>query len=130
TSGSVGPALKQLAELLARRLEIRRKIAAALVYPLILLGMSIVAIAVIVAFLLPSIAPVFADANLPMPGILGALLDLQENFLRIAVMAACAAALAYVGWRTARTNAAIIAAVDKLKTALPLAGKMIQLREA
>jgi general secretion pathway protein F len=47
-SGATGQVLTQIAELLARRLEIRNKITSALVYPLILILMSLVSVVVIV----------------------------------------------------------------------------------
>ena len=45
--GVAGQVLTQIAELLARRLEIRNKIASALVYPMILIAMSLVSVVVI-----------------------------------------------------------------------------------
>ena len=73
--------LKQIAELLARRLEIRSKISSALVYPMILILMSLVSVIVIVFVLIPSISPIFIDAGLPLPGILHFFADLQDNWL-------------------------------------------------
>lgn len=130
TSGATGQALQQLADLLTRRLEVRRKIAAALIYPLILLGMSTLAIGVIIVFLLPSIAPVFTDANLPLPGILGALLALQDNWLRVVIVVAGLLAMTAFIRHVARRNAAAQDLIDRLKAATPFVGYMIRLREA
>ena len=130
TSGAIGPALQQLADLLSRRLEVRRKIVAALVYPLILLGMSMLAIGVIIVFLLPSIAPVFADANLPLPGILAALVALQDNWMHVVFTAVGTLALVVLVLRTIRRNTSALFLVDRFKAALPFAGYMIRLREA
>ena len=57
--GVTGQVLKQIAEFLTRRLEIRGKITSALVYPIILVLMSLVSVAVIVFVLIPSISPIF-----------------------------------------------------------------------
>jgi general secretion pathway protein F len=130
TSGAMGQALQQLADLLARRLEVRRRIVASLVYPLILLGMSMLAIGVIIVFLLPSIAPVFADANLPLPGILAALIALQDNWLRVVFAGVGMLAIVALALRAVRRNSSALLQVDRLKAALPLAGYMIRLREA
>ena len=56
--------------LLAQPARMRYKIASALVYPIILVLMSLASVAVIVFVLIPSISPIFVDAGLPLPGIL------------------------------------------------------------
>lgn len=129
-SGAVGQALSQIAELLSRRLEIRRKIAAAMVYPSILLGMSILSIAVIVIFLLPSLAPIFADANRQMPAILSWLIQLQENWILALLVSGGAIMTIVLLFRNAARNASTARILDRIKVAAPIAGELIRLREA
>ena len=91
--GVTGQVLKQIAELLARRLEIRNKISSALVYPMILILMSLVSVVVIVFVLIPSISPIFIDAGLPLPGILHFFEEIQDNWLIVLLaVALCGAA--------------------------------------
>jgi general secretion pathway protein F len=130
SGGATGQVLKQIAELLTRRLELRGKITSALIYPLILILMSLVSVGVIVFVLLPSIAPIFTDAGLPLPGILKTLSDLQENWLRTASVAGVAGIAVAAAWSRAKQNAGIMHGLDRLKYSLPVVGKLIQSREA
>lgn len=130
TAGSMGQALSQIADLLSRRLEIRRKIAAALIYPMILLGMSILSIGMIVAFLLPSLAPIFTDANRPLPPILATLMELQDNWMMLLVVAGTAMVAILVAVQVGKRNRTALQALDRIKVAIPLAGQLIRMRDA
>lgn len=128
--GVTGQVLKQIADLLARRLEIRGKITSALVYPIILVLMSLVSVTVIVFVLIPSISPIFIDAGLPLPGILSTFADIQDNWLSVSLALAVAAAACVLLWRKARLHVGLMLAIDRLNISLPVIGKLIQAREA
>jgi general secretion pathway protein F len=128
--GITGQVLKQIAELLARRLEIRGKISSALVYPVILILMSLVSVAVIIFVLVPSISPIFTDAGLPLPGILNSFADLQENWMRMTVVAGFIAIAGALFWNIAKHNSETMLALDRLKFSLPVVGRLIRIREA
>lgn len=128
--GVTGQVLKQIAELLGRRLEIRGKVMSALVYPAMLVLMSLVSVLVIVFVLVPSISPIFTDAGLPLPGILNTLAELQENWLSAAAVLLAGGATGAVLWNKAKRSAEIMLGLDRLKFSLPVVGKLIQIREA
>ena len=128
--GVTGQVLKQIAELLGRRLEIRGKVMSALVYPAMLVLMSLVSVLVIVFVLVPSISPIFTDAGLPLPGILNTLAELQENWLSAAVVLLACGATGAVLWNRAKRSAEVMLGLDRLKFSLPVVGKLIQIREA
>lgn len=128
--GVTGKILKQIADLLARRLEIRGKISSALVYPIILILMSLVSVVVIIFVLVPSISPIFTDAGLPLPGILKTFADLQENWVRTAIALVGGSVAGVVLCNKAKHNAEIMLGLDRLKFSLPVVGRMIQIREA
>jgi general secretion pathway protein F len=128
--GITGQVLKQIAELLARRLEIRAKITSALVYPIILVLMSLVSVTVIVFVLIPSISPIFTDAGLPLPGILSTFADIQDNWLSVAVALGLGAATGVLLWRRIRQHDHLMLAIDRFKNSLPILGKLIRAREA
>jgi general secretion pathway protein F len=128
--GVTGKVLKQIAELLARRLEIRGKILSALVYPIVLIVMSLVSVVVIVFVLVPSISPIFTDAGLPLPGILNTFADLQENWVRTALMLGFGGVASAALWNKAKHNAEIMLGIDRLKCSSPFVGKLVQVREA
>lgn len=66
-AGSLAPVLEDLAGYLERQLIARSKILSSLIYPMILLGMAILATTVIVTFLVPNIAPLLDESGSEMP---------------------------------------------------------------
>ncbi|MBR0697762.1 type II secretion system F family protein [Bradyrhizobium lablabi] len=128
--GATGQVLTQIAELLARRIEIRNKILTALVYPAVLVLMSMVSVIVIIFVLIPSIAPIFVDADLPLPGILGRLSELQENWPIVLSMLAVGALAAALIWSRARRNDKVMRGLDRAKRMMPVVGKLVDAREA
>ena len=128
--GATGQVLKQVADLLERRLEIRGRISAALVYPIILILMSLLSVLVIVFVLVPSISPIFTDAGLPLPGILRAFSDLQENWLRSALELSAGMIASAIVWQKAKRSVTTMMGLDRLKCSLPIVGKLVQAREA
>ena len=129
-SGTIGAVLKQIAQLLARRLDVRGKIMAALVYPAILVAMSIVSIFVIVFVLVPSLSPIFIDAGMPLPGILSTLADLQDNWIKAALVLGFVGLAGTVCWNLAKHNIGFRLALDRIKCSLPVIGGLIEIREA
>jgi general secretion pathway protein F len=128
--GITGRVLRQIADLLGQRLEMRARITSALVYPLILVLMSLVSVAVIVFFLLPTIAPIFIDAGLPLPGILNTFAAIQDHWLSAILALSVAAVTCALLCRKARQNEDLMLAVDRLKCFLPVFGKLTRAREA
>jgi type IV pilus assembly protein PilC len=68
-TGQLDTVLDQLAKYLERDLEARRKIKAAMIYPAIIAGMSLVTVVVLATFVLPRFKVFFASlhAKLPLP---------------------------------------------------------------
>lgn len=128
--GITGQVLQQIADLLSRRLEIHGKIVSALLYPIILIAMSLVSVLVIIFVLVPSISPIFIDAGLPLPGILGTLVELQDNWVGAVLGLGVAGMAAAATWRRLRQNAQVMHELDRLKSRLPVIGALIRLREA
>lgn len=128
--GKTSQALTQISEMLARRVEVRNKVRAALVYPVVLLMMSLVSIAVIVLVLIPNLLPIFSDAGLPLPGILAVLADLPERWPKLLIWLGLVAAACLVLYRRIAGDASMMRKVDHLKCRLPFFGAVIQRREA
>jgi general secretion pathway protein F len=77
-AGSLGPALEELAKLLERAAEMHGRIVSALLYPMLLLVAAAGTLFVIVAVLVPTIAPLFQEAGAHPPLVVQALLDVQR----------------------------------------------------
>ncbi|MEW6154329.1 MAG: type II secretion system F family protein [Actinomycetota bacterium] len=104
-TGSLDSVLDQLAGYIERDEDGRRRITAALIYPGIVLAMSLVTVAVLAGFVLPRFKDFFKsfDATLPLPTrIMIALGDFVSNFWW-AILAVAAIAGAYV-FATLRTE--------------------------
>jgi len=65
--GSLAPALTRLAELLARQLEMRRRIVSALVYPSILAVIVLLTLVLLLAFVLPRFEQLFVESGAELP---------------------------------------------------------------
>jgi type IV pilus assembly protein PilC len=66
-TGQLDVVLDQLAKYLERDLEARRKISAALTYPSVIAGMSVVTVVILAAFVLPKFKLFFASLNAKLP---------------------------------------------------------------
>jgi general secretion pathway protein F len=128
-AGALAPALAQIAGLLARRLELRNKIATALVYPAVLVLMSIVSVSVIIGILVPSLAPVFEDSGLPLPGILAWFAWLEDNIAKLLLFGALFLLLAIGTFRISSQNPTVRLRLDRMLCSLPFVGQLILLRE-
>ncbi|MGO9770756.1 MAG: type II secretion system F family protein, partial [Roseiarcus sp.] len=79
TVGDVGQSLGDLADMLERRVELRSRISGALVYPALLITLTIVSTAIVLGTLVPNIAPIFVDNNRPMPAGLQFIIGIEDN---------------------------------------------------
>jgi general secretion pathway protein F len=77
-SGTLGPALDDLAHLLDRSMEFRARIVSALVYPATLLLAAGAALIIVMTILIPTIAPMFKEAGKEPPALIGNLIALQD----------------------------------------------------
>lgn len=129
-SGDLGAALRQLADLLDRRIEIRARMSSALAYPALLIGLALVSVSVVLAFLLPAITPIFLDNNQPLPPVIEALeaFRLHWETIAIAVASAVLALVALVS--LLRRNHANRAALDRASLKIPIIGPILELRDA
>ncbi|MBR0836956.1 type II secretion system F family protein [Bradyrhizobium manausense] len=128
--GQTAQALTLLGEMLARRVEIRNKIRGSLVYPAILLMMSLMSIAVIVFVLIPNLTPIFSDAGLPLPGILAVLADLPDNWPKLLLWSALGIVVCWMAYRRMVSDETMMKRLDHLKCRLPIIGALVQRREA
>lgn len=98
-SGTLGEVLDDLAAFLERSAEMRGKVLSALLYPMILLTVAVLAVVAIMAILLPSIVPLLRDAGAPLPFIVRVLEGIREAVtghwgLSLGLVGALAAGLA------------------------------------
>lgn len=123
--GTLGQVLEELADLLERRLEIRAQIQSALVYPAILICVSLAALGIIIGVLVPSIVSVFAESDRSLPPAAQFLMALQARWPELL------AAVAVGGVAMTCTAAAVLRRpalalrFDRYKLKFPLLGSIV-----
>lgn len=124
--GNLEPTLTRLHDYLERSQALRHSVQSALIYPALLVTVSLLSVAVLLAFVVPQFAQLLADSGQPAPPATRAVL-LASELLRgygwtLPVLAAIAAALL----RRRLENPAGRAAADRLLLRLPLVGDLIR----
>ena len=79
-TGSPVAVLEELASLLERRIELRGKLASAMVYPAFLLALAPVSLIIIATVLVPNLAPLFENSGAAMPLALSAMIWFSREF--------------------------------------------------
>jgi general secretion pathway protein F len=122
--GDVGSALAQLADMLERRLELRARLQAALVYPALLIMLAIISTGVVLGVLVPNVAPIFADSGKPMPSGLQFIIDLEENWPLLAgfLLTLAAFAIGFRSWSIERPR--VRAAIHYALLRTPFVGRL------
>lgn len=80
--GALDEVLERLADMLERQHALRRKVSGALTYPAVVLGVSVLTVAVLLTVVLPTFAEMFASAGVPLPGPTRFVLALTEAVRR------------------------------------------------
>jgi general secretion pathway protein F len=128
--GDLGGALKEMADLLDRRIEIRSRLRSALAYPIMLIGLAVVSMVTIMGVLLPSITPIFSDNGQPLPPAIAAFEAIRSNWAWIIGAGGAVVAIFVSGLGIARRDAGLRSAIDRLYLKTPLLGSIVQMREA
>ena len=79
-TGSPVAVLEELASLMERRIELRGKLASALVYPAFLLALAPISLVIIATVLVPNLAPLFEGSGAAMPLALRAMIWFSNEF--------------------------------------------------
>lgn len=124
--GALDVVLERLARFQEKSLHVRGKVAAAMVYPLVVLGVAAAILSGLLVFVVPRFQQIFADLlkGAPLPALTRAVLAvsdlLRHNFLWIAVVLAASA----VAFRFCRRTPAGARVVDSAIIRLPLFGEL------
>jgi general secretion pathway protein F len=127
--GTLGDVFMELAELLERRAEIRARIQSALVYPSMLVVLSLGTLAIIVGGLIPAVAPIFDQSGKPMPAGIRFMLALQESWLEIVVAGGFAVSAISLAISIATRKPEVRLALDRIKLRMPVLGSFLLQQE-
>jgi general secretion pathway protein F len=120
----------ELAELLERRAEIRARVQSALIYPSMLVALSLGTLVIIIGGLIPAIAPIFSQSGKPMPETIRFMLALQERWFEIAAGFAFVGLAVVVTSSVATRKPEVRQALDRFKLKIPVIGTFLLQQEA
>ena len=80
TSASLPEVFNDISNYIDKEIKIKNQVTGALVYPLILFGVSIIVIYALLSLVLPQVAEEFISSNVSLPMITSILLSLSEIF--------------------------------------------------
>jgi general secretion pathway protein F len=127
--GTVDVVFSELANLLERRAEVRAQIQSALIYPAILIGLSLLSVGIIIGGTVPSIAPIFADNGRPMPASMNVIISIEEHWREMLIaLVVLASAIAVAATLIARRPASRLA-YQRYLMRLPVFGAFALKRE-
>jgi len=125
-TGQLDTVLVQLSEYLEREVEARRRISAALTYPMVVVGLSIVVVVILTVYVLPRFQKFFSDLHAKLPLATRALLGFAHfmsswGWLVAAVVAVCVFALV----TSIRLSEKARVLRDRFMLRLPVVGDLI-----
>jgi len=123
--GTLGDVFTELADLLERRAEVRARIQSALVYPCMLIVLSLGTLAIIIGGLIPSIAPIFEQSRKPMPMTIQLMLALRDDWVQIVVGAVVICVVAWSVFKALIRTPQARLALDRNKLRIPALGTFL-----
>ncbi|HRT04672.1 MAG TPA: type II secretion system F family protein [Kiritimatiellia bacterium] len=122
-TGGMAEALARLATFLEEQEKLREKLATALLYPAVVVSLAVVIGGLVLAFMLPLVGRMFAEAHLDLPWLTRVLLaGGRAAGLTLLLLAAGGVAGVAALRRRLRTDAALRLRIDRGLFALPLVG--------
>lgn len=120
--GNLDLVLGKLADFLERQQAIRAKVRTAAIYPVFMVGVSVVVLSFLFTFVIPKIVKIFRDSHAALPFITVVLITLSNIFVKYWWLLAGAAAALFLGGRRFIRNRRRLA--DRLLLRLP--GRIMQ----
>lgn len=124
SSGNLDIVLKRLAEHLERILSIKGKVKHAMVYPSVIVIVTIAVISIIMLFVIPKFAEIYASAGHALPLPTQILINISNNFGKILIALAVLLAGLIIGIRYYRTTERGKYNTDKIILHLPILGEL------
>lgn len=128
-SGAFADVLGDLAKVVEKSAETRSRIGSALVYPAVLLFAALIAMAVILTVLIPTVLPIFEDAGATPPALIRILSALQHAIAGHSILILAGLITTSVTLMAAAQSPAARLMIDKCLIRLPLIGSLIERRE-
>ncbi|MFE4725380.1 type II secretion system F family protein [Microbacterium sp. NPDC056736] len=122
--GFLGAALSSIAENYSREAELQNKIRAAVTYPIIVLIIAMIGVFLMVTFVVPVFAQMFAGLGSALPVPTQILINLSNNMWWIFPLIAIILIATIIWWRANRHTEQMRRVVDPIKLKIPIFGKL------
>jgi general secretion pathway protein F len=123
--GKVDLSLKDLADMLERRIEIKNSLRSALIYPSLLIIMALISTTVIIGTLVPNIAPIFKENGQPIPSGLQLIIDIVDAWPIMFGVIIVSAVIFFILIKLSKDKRDWLISFDKIKLNIPMAGNLI-----
>jgi type IV pilus assembly protein PilC len=130
-AGEIGGVLEESLQRLSTFLEadvaLRRKVASALTYPVLVMVAAVGIVAFLVGYIVPEFAKLFKDIGLKdtdFPAMTKFLIDLSANFQKNFVVIAITLVVVFVGWKMFTSTRFGRRLADRIKLKIPVFGKL------
>lgn len=97
SAGHLGPVLQRLADHAEQQQASRQKVRAAMLYPLILIGVALLVVSVLMTYVVPDLIRIFSNSNAPLPFLTRALIASTGFLERFGALSLALAAGAIAG---------------------------------
>lgn len=125
-TGQLVEALKNYESLLGRKIELRRKVRQAMLYPMFVMFVVVVILVVIFQFALPRFVELYADLNADLPASTSVLLGMSVHFPYIAAVSMIFIISIWQGWQHFRKKTWFSTRIDRYSLQMPVVGKIQQ----
>jgi type IV pilus assembly protein PilC len=124
--GVLDGVLDRLARFQEKSLHVRGKVAAAMVYPAVVLGVAVIILAGLLVFVVPKFQQIFADLlkGAPLPPLTRAVLAISDGVRHHALLTSGLLIAAWIGFRLFRRTESGARVVDTIVVKLPLFGDL------
>ena len=129
-AGMLAPVLDRAGTFLDRTAAMRRRVAAAMVYPAILLVVALAAVGLVLTVVLPQFTPLFEEAGARLPLITRAVVAIGDVVARIWWLLPVLALGAVLGWRRAMAWPHLALGAHRMLLRLPLIGPIALMLDA
>ena len=127
SSGGLDTFLKKISDNIQKRVKITRALKSALSYPMILLSVAVIVIGIMMIYVVPVFADIFASSGQELPGPTKIILSIS-NFFKSYYMLGLVMLVGlgiYIFKKRIKTNQDFKISIDKRMLSMPLIGKMI-----
>ncbi|WXL24434.1 GspF family T2SS innner membrane protein variant XcpS [Ectopseudomonas mendocina] len=125
-AGHLGPVLEQLADYTEQRQQSRQKIQLALLYPLILMGASLLIVGFLLGYVVPDVVKVFIDSGQTLPALTRGLIALSDWVKGWGWLAVLLIAAGVVALRVALRDESFQTRWHAFLLRVPLVGRLIR----